>query len=733
MTQLRATFLSLLSLVAFAHTVLAQEEEHYEMKKLTDQSWVWWDFDTGTGHCTNGVLLVYADAVLTADVLSFNPKTGEAIADGHVRIQRQEQVWASEHLRYNFKTRQIESQQFRTGKAPVFASGEDLHAEVTNKVYAATNAIITGDDTPTPAFKVRASYIKIIPGDKIEAHNAVLYVEGVPIFYFPYYSRTLGERANHFNFVPGYRSSYGPYLLTKYTWFLGDELDGAVHVDYREKRGPGAGPDINYHFGKWGDGWAKYYYTHDRDPTESDENAHVPEDRQRVDFAYQANPATNLYIKGVARWQSDSNVLHDFLETEYRDNVKPNSFLDVNRFWNNFSLDMYAEPRFNDFLQTVERLPDVRLTGFRQEIGSTPLYYESESSAGYYRQLFPETNNVAISNSYSAARADTFHQLLLPETFFGFLNVTPRAGGRYTYYSTASGPGATTQEVNRGVFNTGAEASFKASRLWPGVQNKLFEVDGLRHIIEPSVNYVYVPSPNKHPDQIPQFDYQLPSLRLLPIDFPDYNSIDSIDSASVLRLGLFNKLQTKRENDLANVVNWNLYTDWRLQRQTNQTTFSDVYSDLTIKPRSWLTLESMNRYDPENTILRMAYQSLTIAPNDVWSWTVGYFYLRDDNLTPPTGLGTGSDLVTSSILYRLSQNWALRADHRYDIREGRMQEQSYSIYRDMRSFTTALSFRLLDNVNGHKDYSVAFTFSLKAFPRYGLGSDMAKPYSLLGS
>ena len=67
------------------------------------------------------------------------------------------------------------------------------------------------------------------------------------------------------------------------------------------------------------------------------------------------------------------------------------------------------------------------------------------------------------------------------------------------------------------MFNTGAEFSFKASQLWPGVQSEFFQVDGLRHIIEPSLNYVYVPRPNyAGTNDLPQFDYELPSLRLLP-------------------------------------------------------------------------------------------------------------------------------------------------------------------------------------------------------------------------
>jgi hypothetical protein len=91
----------------------------------------------------------------------------------------------------------------------------------------------------------------------------------------------------------------------------------------------------------------------------------------------------------------------------------------------------------------------VKLTGFRQEIFNTPVYYDSESSAGYYRQFLVNTNGTfpGTNGAYadSAARADTFHQVLLPWTFFNWLNLTPRVGGRFTYYSeqdAASGTNA---------------------------------------------------------------------------------------------------------------------------------------------------------------------------------------------------------------------------------------------------------------------------------------------------
>ena len=698
-----------------------------------DEASLEYDFANNIITATNGVLIKYGGAVLTADSARVNEQTLEAVADGRVRIQRDDQLWASEHIVYNFKTRQIFAEEFRSGRSPVFAAGQGLRADITNHVYVATNAFVTSDDISEPAFKIRAKYLKIIPGERVTAHGAVLYLEGVPVFYFPYYSRTLKPRANQLSALPGYRSSYGPYVLGAYTWFLSDEIDGVLHVDYRARRGPGAGPDLNFHLGRWGEGSFKYYYTYDHDPGAGLVGPELPaEDRQRVQFSWQADPATNLQVKAMVRYQTDTNVLRDFFESEYRQNPQPSTYFDVNKFWQNFSLDTYVQPRLNNFLETVERLPDVRLTGYRQELGASPVYYESQSSAGYYRRLFPETNAPSTTTNYEAARADTYHQLVIPITLFGWLNVTPRVGGRLTYYGEGDGPRTTTEEVFRGVFNTGAEVSFKASRVWPGIQSSLLDADGLRHIIEPSADYVYVPKPNYTPPQLPQFDYQFPSLRLLPIDFPDYNAIDSIDTMNVVRLGLHNKLQTKRRGQVVDVLDWNLYTDWRLQTLTNQTKFADLYSDLVFRPRSWITIESLTRYDVEDGLWRMAFDSVTLAPNERWSWTIGQFYLRDDTLPPLTGLGEGNNLFTSTLFFRVNENWGFRADHRFEARDGTMQEQAYTIYRDLRSWTAALTFRVLDNPGAPQDFTVAFTFSLKAFPRYGLGNDVVRPYLLLG-
>jgi len=744
MTRARAIFFIFFA-VFLPVVVSAQPEQSWEIDGQNQvipgapEGGATYELASGTATGTN-IFIKYGNATLMADTATVNQKTGDVTADGHVRIESDGMVWIGDHIRYNFLTHQMRSEEFRNGKPPVFAAGRELAGDISNKTYNARHVFVTTDDISNPAVRVRASRIKIVPGQYVEMWNAVLFMDGVPTFYFPFYRRTLGEHQNHFTFTPGYRSAYGPFLLGAYNWYWDDTADGRLRLDYREERGVGAGPELNLHLNRWGDATFDYYYVHDQEPDQSTNSlpqfGNIPMRRQWFYSAYQATPLTNLNLKAMVNYLSDPLVLHDFAEGAYTGNPQPNTFTEVDKYWNNWDLDAETTPRINQFFDQAERLPDVKLTGFRQQIFDTPVYYASESSAGYYHKWFADTNNPAIPD-YSAERADTYHELLLPWTFFGWLNVAPHAGGRFTYYSKESGPGATDEETYRKIFDTGMEVSFKTSRLWTGATNSLLDLDGLRHVIEPSANYMFVPRPSALPPQLPQFDTEFQSLMLLPVQFPDYNDIDSIRNENVIRFGLRNSLQTLRHGQLDTLLDWNLMLDWNLSPNglTNyifpqpRQTFDDLYSDLKFKPRSWITLESQLRYDINAGELNMSFHQLALAPNDRWSWGIGHWYLRSGFLGPNQG---GENFITSTIFYRLNDNWGLRVTHDFDAQSGRLEGQYYTIYRDLRSWTGALTFRIQDNGVGPTDYTVAFTFSIKAHPRYHLGSDTVEPDLLLG-
>jgi lipopolysaccharide assembly outer membrane protein LptD (OstA) len=238
---------------------------------------------------------------------------------------------------------------------------------------------------------------------------------------------------------------------------------------------------------------------------------------------------------------------------------------------------------------------------------------------------------------------------------------------------------------------------------------------------------------------LPQFDYTVPTTRLLPIEFPEFNAIDSINAQNVVRLGVRNKIQTKRgKRGLDNLVNWAVYTDWRLDPNDvednfpdpeTQERFSDVYSDADFRPFHWFTLTSEVRYDVNDGVLDEANHIVTLTPNEYWAWQVGQRYLKN---LPGGGPESGNNTFFHSFYYRLSENWAARISHHFEARDGVLEEQLYTIYRDFRSWTGAITFRVRDRREGSTDYTVAATFSLKAFPRYELNDDVNRPLLLLG-
>ncbi len=703
-----------------------------------------------TNYFRNGGLASNETAVVTFDQAAENGLTGEVVAEGDVTIVDHGHIWRGTNFIYNFKTGDVRAATFKSQQGPFSLAGSRMTGG-SNNVYTATNAVITTDDYARPGYTIHAKRITISLGQYFEAHQATLYWGKTPVFYFPYYKRSLGQHPNNWEFVPGYRSIYGPFLLSAYNWYGNGMLDGTLHFDVREERGVATGPDLNFHMGNWGEAAFRYYYADDQKPNADGLNApHLVENRQRASFYYEVHPATNLTMKVVAEYQSDPLFLRDFFEGQYDTNVEPASFAEVSQLWPNYTLNAMVQPRLVDFFETVERLPDVKLSGLLQEVGDTPLYYESESSVGYFKRAFSNTNSLYYltnytlnpnnmgfmptrttnvpPSDYSAARLDTFHQFTLPQTFFGWLNVTPNAGGRLTYYGDVDGPQSQTNQQLRALFSTGMDVSFKASQVFHGVESDLLDVHDLRHIIEPDIDYAFVPAPTRSPGQVPQFDYQSPSLRLLPIQFPDYNDIDSIGRMNVVRLLLRNKLQTKRADGVQDLVNWAVYTDWTLD-PTNQP-FSDLYSDLSFRPRTWLTFNSATRYDMASNRWREAIESVVVQPSTAWSLSLSYYYLINNDPEFQTYAGEdlpGHNLITASLYYRMNENWGAHIAEQYEAQYGGLQQQVYSIYRDLRSWTAALLFRITEGPAQPTDFTVALTFSLKAFPRFGLGSDSDRP------
>lgn len=703
--------------------------EDIQIRSLNPDFELEYDLRTGMASAKHGVQVVFREATLTASRIQIDADLGQAVAEGAVKLERAGQVWVGERLRYSFRTDAMEAEEFRLGVPPAFLGGEralTLEPVGPPKVYQLQNAYLTTDDLAEPGYRIRAREITIREDRRIVARGATLIVGETPVFWFPYFTRRIGPHANRWILTPGYRSSYGAYLRSIYEFDVATNVVAGIQMDGFTRRGIGLGPLVRYDLGPIGEGAVEGYWIADQKPGDDPQTGEpIDDDRHRISFHHQVQLRPGLTGTAVVRQQSDRWVLRDFFEDEFRRNPLPDSFFEIQQAWPDFTLNTLARVQVNDTFETVERLPDVRLSAHRQELGHSGLFYEGENSLGWFRHRHAEP---ALTNDYSAFRADSLHQILLPKTFFGWLNVTPRVGGRLTYYGDTESDGWESLDAEtRGVFNTGVDLSFKAHRVWSDARNRFWDVQGIRHILEPSVQYAYTPRPNARPLELPQFDTELPSLRLLPIHYPDYNAIDSVDSQNVLRLGMRNKLQTRRNGQSEDLLDWAIFTDWRLDPRSDQGTFNDVYSEADFKPRRWLTFNSEVRVDPNDGVLRESQTSAVLHPSTDWSFGVTHRYTRDDAF-----LGPGGDLLGTRVYLRFSENWGLRMSHFYEIEEGLLQEQYYTIYRDLRSLTAALTLRFRESLEEPDDFTIAVSISIKAFPRFRTGQDAVRPSLLIG-
>ena len=690
----------------------------WQVKGLNANSVITTNLKSGETRATNGVRVKYKAgkseaAELTANSATINYESGRVVATGNVILNRDGAIWKSERIEYNFRSKQIKSAQFRSGTAEIFIQGENMFGNRTNGVYQARNIIFTTDNTKDPDFSIKAKEVEVATGKHIVFREATLYAGKVPLLHLPYYKRSLKSRPLNLRLSPGYKSEWGPYLLSSFRLPGNEEFKGEFNLDYRADRGFGLGPRIQYKSPEWGEGNLNLYRASDDDPLTDSRGIAINRERDLAQWSHRFKRGS-LTATSVLSYESDEYMRRDFFEDQYQKNVQPNSYFELSKDWSNYNLSLLAQPRVNAFYEGIQRTPDVKLSGTRHQLGNSPFYYDTESSVGYLERRY---NYASSSNDYGLLRADTLHQIYLPKTYGGWLNVTPRIGTRLTHYGESNGVGSTKTSSERYIAHTGLEISTKFSKMMPEIDNKLLGIsNGARHIIQPSINYAFIPNPNRVPDELDKFDYEITGPRLLPIDLPEYNAIDNIDSQNVLRMSLRNRLQTKRSKSLVDVIDWDVYTDWRLDPNTSQNTFADAFSDAYLQPRDWLTLNSNLRYDIDNSLWRTYTHGFSIHPEShEWSINAGqYYYLAQ----PSVSSADRTDVYYSGLGLRLNENWSLSTRQYYDSKAGQMSQHDYILYRDMRSWTffIDLSFRK-DTGRRRDDTSISFNYSLKAFPR----------------
>lgn len=724
-------------------------------------------FEGGIAIAEIGVVIRYGGTTIYCDYAQYNPETRDVLVQGNVRLYREGQLFTGERGLYNLETKVFNAADFRGDFTP-FRFGGDTLSTIGDNAYLVKEGIFTTSDNSKPDYFIKARTVRIYPNDRIIFSNVLLYVGRTPVFWFPYVYQSLNKEQG-FTITPGYSSVWGAFLLGQYTFPLGENWSGKARVDLLSERGIGVGFESD-----WGSrstqeiaaseqgkpsketqSWGRFrsYYIDDSSPgtDKTNQNAKTKLERESIDsaryrisFQNRSYLTEDIYASIDINLLSDSRFLQDFEEGEFRKSPNPDNMLALTKWDEDYTLTLLTRANLNenDF-DATERLPELALDIKRQPLFGSRFFYEGDTSAGFLSRNFAANS---VLQDYDTFRADTFHQITFPGTYFNWLSVVPRFGVRGTYYTdsgtykdlegnqfpqesddeetavtSTEGELRKSGSIFRPVVNAGFEASFKFSRAFEQIQSRMWGLDGLRHVVQPYMNASFVYS-GEDPVDILQFDRLNRSTQLPPIDFPQFTTIDSIDNWSIVRLGVRNRLQTRRDNQTMNWLELNTYFDVNIDRPEfrggvtpDDGTFSNIFNRLRWVPLPWVALNIDSQLPLLDSGFTEVNTTLNFVVNPSVQLNIGHRYLNgfgDDKGSP---LIRDSNLVNFGAYMRFNDNWGFSFREAFEVEDSTLESQRYELHRDLSSWVASLGVLVRDN-DGVEEYGLLLTFTLKDLP-----------------
>ncbi|MCF7848886.1 MAG: outer membrane protein assembly factor BamD [Kiritimatiellales bacterium] len=618
----------------------------------------------------------FEDVTLLAEKISANPETGDLHLEGDIFFSQGANYWQGSGLDYNFKTKSGLFGPSEMFFDPAYVSAENVQRVSTNE-FLLKNASFTTCPRAHPHFHATAKEAHLIDETYIKAKGMTFYYGKIPVMYLPYWERRLEDRI--FTTWTGYSSEMGAFLLTETQLPITDNIDSKTRIDFRTRRGVGLGQGFDWAYSN-AVGEVSAYYLNDQDPHNHNDSATdrtlIDEDRYRINLEHRQKFADTHYLDITGDYISDPDVLDDFFNREYRTLAQPENYASYVYGHEYFGAETLVSKELNDFYDNTDRIGQ-SLDLYRTRLGDSPFYFQSDNNAYYLERIYSSTNK--IDNDYDAVRLDSANTLYAPLRL-GVLNLIPRATYRATYYSD-SPPLGTEDDKMRHIFETGAEASFKAYKTL--TQRRGFYGDGIRHKIEPYVDYTYRLDPSVGPNDLYQFDH-----------------VDTLDERNDIKLGLRNVLQTKRNKRNTYIVDLDIFTYYRFDHSSMQEDFDYLYADMRMPLTERIMLDVEGAYD----------------------WYGGDFPIVD------TRLGWHHDDVILSMEHRYKHNlqslWTPRVElfpnqkvsldfyMRYDGENSELEETEVILYYTYCCMRYGLGYRHEDDDNDE----VWFTFTLSAFP-----------------
>ena len=654
------------------------------------------------------VSITYGNVKLSCDRIEVNTKARQALCEGNVLIEQPDGTLSGDRIRYDFSSKRGEIIGAEVEAFPWFGQAEET-GKVGDNEYLLKKGFITTCDLDQPHYRLKANEIRVFPNEKVIAKNVTAYVGKVPVMWFPYYYHPIIQTKAKVEFIPGSTSDWGYFLLSAWRMHIKGNTKADLLLDYRSKKGFAGGANLYYKMADFGmdglgegmfrgyfinqNGWGTYSPTEYRDEGTEEKWRRRLQWKHRLDF----DPETTGMLE--LNKMSDENVLKDYFYNEYEEtNSVPKNYISVVSAKNNYTFSLTANKRLNDFYTVVQRLPELKLEIPDQRLWETPIYYTSESAATYFDKQY----RFDESPTEKVGRIDSLHRFSYVANV-GPLNLTPYGFYRGTAYGRSE---IENKPEFRNIFGGGIDTFMRFHKVYD-VNTKAWglDINGLRHLIVPSVNYFHRRQPSVDKNKLYQMD-----------------EIDALEKDNKITLSMENKLQTKRGKDLDESVDLvrsvvSIDYDFRMKKNNYKFQegggFSNLKFDLELSPNGWFYVDNKLEITPDNQAISTGSIEASIRPNDIFRLDLGYRY---EKITPDP-----RNQITFELGYVFNPKWRFDWYERYDLQKTEVEEQQFSIVRDLHCWEVEVTYDLKGDDIMKDDFTFWVAFRVKAFPDLNIG------------
>lgn len=627
-----------------------------------------YDQDSDTYRAEGSVVITFTGGFLKADSVTMNRTTGDAWAHGHAYLQSEGDILEGDIIEMNLETKEGTTHDGRMFfvKNHLYVTGSEIEKSG-EATYRIKDATATTCDGPLADWRFTGKQADVTIDGYGTLKNGTFQILDTPVVWLPWAmfpAKTTRQSGFLFPYFGYSADRLGFDVEIPYYWAISKSTDATLYTRYMDKRGLKEGVEFRYQPSSSTFGLIYGDFLKDQ-WTGSDSSGGIPrtwtekEDRWSWYWNHETTFSPGFYFRSDLKKISDIYYFRDFDSQNYyldhyagslnrkfqrvsfMGNEQLTSYDSTARLvkqWRNYNLTALGQ--YTDNLtspsndETLQRYPEVTLTGFKQSLFGTRLNWEFTSLYGNYYRTFGE-------KGYAV---DVYPKLSLPWAFGDYLQVTPTAGFRETLWDTESNSPATAGDsASRTVYTLALNASSEVYRVfdvnWGDVQK-------VRHAVKPEITYSYIPSAG--PSVRPEF--------VLPVGNTTVGGVAAnVDAENSITYALTNALITRLSDDKGNVSYREVFR-LKLSQTYNITTptiyvtpptllvptttpnllpadptkpFRPVELEIDINPLKYLSFMTRTAYDVNTTSWAQINQDIALSDNRGDSLSFVYRYTKN--------------------------------------------------------------------------------------------------------